>query len=493
MTWILLTVLILLLAFHYLRRHFQYWQSCAIPSDVPNWIFGNFGSALTSKSLCQLFADYYEKYKLQGPFVGFYCFSQPTIFVVDPELIRRILITDFSKFNNHMMYCNEKDDPLTGQLFNLTGDRWRTMRQKLTPNFTSGKIKAMIPIIRKPATEFVQVLEEEILKTNGILNIPDFMNRFTSDITGSCSFGLEINSLRQSECEFRNMCHKALGQHRYGLLGYFVRLCFPKLSHRLHIKETLPEVERFFIDLVKDTVAYRENNSVRRNDFMDMLIDLKNGADGLSLKEVAAQAFLFMLAGYESTSSTLTYALYELAQNQEVQEKARHEVMEVLRRHNGSLGYECLRELVYLEQIMQETLRLYPIGYVLTRQALEDYRIPDYPQHFIKKGMPIFIPAGAIHRDERYFPQPTIFNPDNFNMENLKSRNSILNLSFGQGPRNCIGLRFAKMQTLIGLSLLLRKFKFSICNLTPIPLVYKKRNFMNYPEKSIYLKVEKIE
>ncbi|XP_058979474.1 probable cytochrome P450 6a23, partial [Musca domestica] len=124
MVSIYFALIALLLIFHYLGRHFSYWQRRGIPCAPPNWILGNFGDAVSRKSLCQLFRDYYEKYKQKGgPFVGFYCFAQPTVMVMDPELIRRILITDFPKFNTHMMYCNERDDPLTGQLFNLTGDR----------------------------------------------------------------------------------------------------------------------------------------------------------------------------------------------------------------------------------------------------------------------------------------------------------------------------------------------------------------------------------
>ncbi|XP_058979546.1 probable cytochrome P450 6a21 [Musca domestica] len=247
--------------------------------------------------------------------------------------------------------------------------------------------------------------------------------------------------------------------------------------------------------LVQDTMEHREEHGVRRNDFMDMLMELKGSGEDptdLSFNQVAAQAFLFMLAGYESSASALTYALYELAQNQEVQQKAMHEIMEVLRRHNGGLDYEALKELGYLEQIMQETLRLYPLGYVLTRQALEDYRVAQHPKYFIKKGTPIFIPAGAIHRDDRYFNNANKFDPDNFSPEAVKLRDSILNLSFGQGPRSCIGLRFAKMVTLISLAMLLKDFKFSTCASTPIPLVFKARNFINYPEKKIVLKVEKI-
>lgn len=129
---------------------------------------------------------------------------------------------------------------------------------------------------------------------------------------------------------------------------------------------------------------------------------------------------------------------------------------------------------------------------VLNRKALEDYVVPDNPKYIIKEGMQVIIPAGAIHRDERYYPHPEAFNPDNFSVEKINERDPILFLPFGEGPRNCIGLRFGKMQTVIGLALLLINFKFSICKETQIPLTYCKKSFLVSSDKGIYLKVEKI-
>lgn len=118
--------------------------------------------------------------------------------------------------------------------------------------------------------------------------------------------------------------------------------------------------------------------------------------------------------------------------------------------------------------------------------------MPGHPKYIIKKGMTIFIPAGAIHRDECYFPDPEVFNPDNFSPDKVATRDSVLNLSFGDGPRNCIGMRFGKMQTLVGLALLLKNFQFSVCSQTSIPLKYDKKNFLVSAEGGIYLKVEKL-
>ncbi|XP_075168006.1 putative cytochrome P450 6a21 [Haematobia irritans] len=500
-TSILLTTIALLLiyAWNFLRKHYSYWRDLSIPCDPPHWMVGNLQGAVAEKPFLQIWQDYYNRYRNSGPFVGFYWFTKPGVFVLDPNLIKMILIKDFPKFTDRGLYCNEEDDPLSGTLFNLEGPKWRYMRNKISPTFTSSRMKAMFPLVLKEAHELIQVMGETCAN-DPLMEVRDFISRFTTDVIGSCAFGIETNSLRKPDTYFRNMCRRGLVEQR---LGVALRFSFPQLARFLHIKQTVGDVETYFMDIVEKTVRCREETKVeRRNDFIDTLIDLKNNKlmksetgeemTNLTFGQLAAQAFQFLLAGFETSSTTMAFALYELAQNMEVQQKAREEVNRVLQDHNQDFSYECMRDMIYVDQIMQETLRLYSSLSVLNRCALEDYVVPGHPKYIIKKGMPILIPVAAIHRDERYYPQPNVFNPDNFSPEMVKQRDSILYLPFGEGPRNCVGMRFGKMQVIIGLALMLKNFKFSTCDKTTIPMEFDKRNFLTSPAKGVYLKVEKI-
>lgn len=129
---------------------------------------------------------------------------------------------------------------------------------------------------------------------------------------------------------------------------------------------------------------------------------------------------------------------------------------------------------------------------MLNRQALEDYVVPGNPKYVIKKGMPVLIPISAIHHDEQYYANPNEFNPDNFSPEAAASRDSILYMPFGEGPRNCIGMRFGKMQATVGLAYLLKHFKFSTCPETQIPMKFDKKMMLVSPEKGVVLRVTKI-
>ncbi|XP_073813629.1 cytochrome P450 6a9-like [Musca autumnalis] len=486
-----------------IREHYNYWKRRNVAHDPPHWMLGNFKGLTENRSIAECVQTVYDKYKNTGPCFGFYWFTKPSAMVVDPQLIKQILIKDFAKFSDRGMFHNPEDDPLSGQLFNLDGPKWKNMRAQLSPAFTSGKMKLIFPLMEKLGQEVVRVFEENLTNTD-IIEVADIMARFTSDVIGSCAFGIETNSLKNPKSEFRTMGRRAMVEYRGGVLGVAFRLNFPQLARRWHLKETIPEVEKYFMGLIRDTVNYREENNIRCNDFMDMLIALKNNPltksengeelTKLSFGEIAAQAFLFLLAGYETSASSLAFILYELACHEDFQEKVRKEISEVLDKHKQQFSYECMKEMTYLEQVMNETLRIHSIAPFLNRVALEDFPVPNHPAEFIiKKGMPVIIPTAALQRDERYFSQPDVFNPENFSPANMAERDSVLHMPFGDGPRNCIGLRFGKMQIIVGLVLLLRNFKFSVCSETPVPMVYSKEGIILCPGKQgIPLKVEKI-
>ncbi|EDW05265.1 probable cytochrome P450 6a21 [Drosophila mojavensis] len=499
---LLLTAVIALLGYLYLRMHrnMQHWQNAGIPCEEPHILMGNLKGVQTERSFLDIWMQYYKKFKGTGPFAGFYWFQRPAAFILEPFLVKHILIKDFNKFTDRGFFSNPEDDPLSGQLFLLDGHKWRSMRNKLSSTFTSGKMKYMFPTVVKISHEFVEVFGDMADKSS-VIEVRELLARFTTDVIGSVAFGIECSSLKDPEAEFRVMGRSALSDQRHGALGIAILNSFPNFSRRMHLKMTPEHIEKFFMRIVRETVDFREKNNIRRNDFMDQLIDLKNnrllktetGEDtSLTIEEIAAQAFVFFAAGFETSSTTMGFVLYELAQNVDIQDRLREECKEVLAKHNGDLTYECIKDMQYLNQVISETLRLYTVLPVLNRECLEDFVVPGYPNYVIKKGMTIVIPSAAMHRDEKLYPEPNRFNPDNFEPEKVKNRDSVEWLPFGDGPRNCIGMRFGEMQARIGLAMLIQHFKFSVCDKTMIPIKYNKKTFLVGSESGIYLKVERV-
>ncbi|KAK9745080.1 Cytochrome P450 [Popillia japonica] len=127
------------------------------------------------------------------------------------------------------------------------------------------------------------------------------------------------------------------------------------------------------------------------------------GTEGLTLNEIAAQAFVFFLAGFETSSTTMTFCLHELAFNQEIQDKLRKEVNNAFKKTNGELTYDAIMGMKYMDMVLEETLRKYPPVPMLNRLCSSDYRIPD-TDIVLPKDTKVFISSLGIQRDEEYYP-----------------------------------------------------------------------------------------
>ena len=136
-------------------------------------------------------------------------------------------------------------------------------------------------------------------------------------------------------------------------------------------------------------------------------------------------------------------------------------------------------------------MRKYPPVANLNRRTKNDYHVPG-TKIVLEKGLSVIIPAYAIQRDPENYPEPEKFNPDRFEPEEVKKRDAMTWLPFGDGPRNCIGLRFGMMQARIGLVTLLNNFEFELGSKTTVPLTFEHNQFILSPVGGVYLKLKSI-
>ncbi|XP_055852793.1 probable cytochrome P450 6a20 [Episyrphus balteatus] len=485
-----LLIAVVSLGYYYFKQRLSYWKRRGIPHDEPNFPAGNLKEHPKLKHMRDITSENYHKYKGTGPFGGFFFFLSPAVILYDLDLIRDVLIKDFNNFTDRGMFHNEKDDPLTANLLGLDGAKWRQLRNKLSPTFTSGRMKFMFPTVVSVGEKLLQKFDQ-MAQEDSIIEMKDILARFTVDVIGTCAFGIDCNSLNDPNAEFRRMGANASTLKRHSKMVNGFIFSFPKLARQLRMRQIHDDIHEFFIRVVRETVEYRKKNSVERNDFLNLLIELKNDGAGLSIEEMAAQTFMFFLAGFETSSTTIGFTLFELALNQDIQNKLRDEINTCIEKNNGVFSYDAMISMTYMEKVVKETLRKYPLVTNLVRRAIEDYPTSN-PKYTIPKGTMVFIPADAIHHDPEIYPDPDRYDPERFDADEIQSRHPLTWLPFGDGPRHCIGLRFGKMQTYIGLVTLLRNYRFHYCDKTPNPLTFNKKHTLLCSEGGIYLRVERL-
>lgn len=341
------------------RREWIRWTSNLpfIPLEPP-YIYGN----ITREKHRSLQLDDFYRSHRNYSVIGLAMITEPAVLIIDLQLIKCVLIQDYDSFRDRGMFYTERD-PLSGILGTLVEPVHSKIRAQLSPAFTPIKIKEMFETIKTVGNELVNGLSE-IVTSEDQVEIRDLFSRFTTDVIGKVAIGIECRTLNEST-QLREMAQRAMKPHLKYPLNHFISMN-PEFCRFLSkffpiFRKHSEEVSDFFVNVIKQTIQYREENNIRRNDYLQLLIDA-----GLEINQIAAFAFDFLSAGYADSTSTLSYCLYELAlpKNRHIQTKAMKEIQTVLDRHDGQLTYAALHEMVYCKQIISGNLNCYLIGNV---------------------------------------------------------------------------------------------------------------------------------
>lgn len=189
----------------------------------------------------------------------------------------------------------------------------------------------------------------------------------------------------------------------------------------------------------------------------------------------------------------MSYCLHELAKNPDIQKKVQQEIDSVNKKFgDAGISYETLHEMKYLECCIDEALRKYPILPLLFRVCTEDYNVPD-TEMTIPKGVGVFLSVLGLHRDPDIYENPLEFKPERFlnSATGAENVNGTYYLPFGDGPRNCIGMRMGKLTSKLGLAIVLSKYsiEFEDANMMNEELQFDPKQFLLIPVKKFDLKL----
>lgn len=303
----LISLFTLVLYIHF-RRRYRFWSDLCVLYPEPTFPTGNVSDFLkTNIHFSYVIQKLYVKLKRLGAadYGGIYFFGNPVFLVLSPEFAKTVLVRDFHHFMDRGIYFNGEVDVLSANIFFLRGAKWKTLREKITPSFSSAKLKQMFSTI----LDVGQRLEDYLMpyaKMKTDIDMRDVLGRFMTDVIASCAFGLETDCLSDPKSPFREMGRKMINFSKSKALKLILASTFQKQARFLGVRWNDEDVSEFFMNVVRETIHYRKTSGLRRDDFMQLLIDmmkedennesnLNNGF--LTFEEIAAQAFVFFFAG----------------------------------------------------------------------------------------------------------------------------------------------------------------------------------------------------
>ncbi|XP_065365374.1 uncharacterized protein LOC135958399 [Calliphora vicina] len=502
-TWLVtVTLLVGVLGSLYVFLMWNYgkWRKRGIPEAKSYPVAGSFPSILTQKRhIIYDIDEIYRKYKNTDRFVGVYQSRSPQLLILDPELVHRIYVNDFKSFHDNEFsdFVDEKSDLImANNPFVLKGDKWKERRLEIVPGMTPSRIKNAYPVTLDVCKRLTQYIKEQSKKADKSgLNTHDFCLRYTSEVVTDCVLGIKAESLTDKPTPILNMIHKLFDQSIMFLIYQIVVGLLPSLKHFYKMTLFPKKSRKFFFNLLQQSIDMRrqQNDGGDRVDFLNYLIQLQD-KKGLSTNEMASHVMTFLTDGFITTASVIAHCLLGLARNQEAQEKLRQEIL-ANQDSEGILTFEKLSELPYLEACFHESLRLFPPLVFVTKLCTVPTELINKNGQILKlkENDIIMLSHYSLYHDSNNFEDPEEFKPERFLPKNggiKKYRDQGKFVGFGDGPRICLGMRFALTQGKAAIVELVRNFNIKSNSKTRSDNLLDKSEFISRLDGGVWLDFE---
>ncbi len=341
-------------------------------------------------------------------------------------------------------------------------ENWGKAHRILTPGFSAKSMKDYLP-------QMIEVAGEMVNKWRSVgdqpLMVADEMTRLTLDTISICGFDYRFHSFRKKELHpFLKAMGKALREagERISRPPFLNRLLLSDWRYQRSIRVMNQLVDQVIEERMKTTESGADAGRPPKNDFLSMMLNGTDRKTGTKLDplNIRYQILTFLIAGHETTSGLLSFIMYELLKNPEIRERARIEADEVLGGvAPNEIGLGHISRMKYIQQILNEGLRMYPTAPLFSVAPFEDQVLGG--KYFIEKDRPLAIAIGPLHRSTKYWgPNPDRFDPSHFDPEKESTRPAYAFRPFGNGQRSCIGRSFAMAEASLALGMILLNFDF---------------------------------
>jgi cytochrome P450 len=381
-------------------------------------------------------------------------------FVYDPRVIEEILVKKADAFRK------ERTSRLLSRvvgngLLLSEGETWRRQRRLVQPAFHHQQLQS-----------YAALMTGAIARAMGgwrggeVRDVHADMMGVTLDIVAQSLFGADVSAAAGDIGHIIGDLMEQFGRV-VGLTVRFLPPAWVPTPSNLRMRRTRRKLDALILGIIEARKREaRERSQETRDDLLSLLIHARDEAGGqMTDTQVRDEAVILFLAGHETTALALTYSLYLLATHPEQQARLAGELARVLGGRTPGLG--DLDKLAVTEEVVLESMRLYPPAWGIAREALKPVEIGGYA---FPKGAEFVMSTWAVHRDGRTFEDPTAFKPERWQGDLQRRLPRFAYFPFGGGPRVCIGNRFAMMEAKLVLASAVQRFRFEATPETEVRL-----------------------
>jgi len=337
------------------------------------------------------------------------------------------------------------------------GDLWKRQRRMIQPAFTQESVATFVKLITSTNLELLRRWQLAANKNESV-NVTRHVSSMALEVVLRLIFGED-----------------------YERVAFHFDFLSTETARNIEFAHSL----RALGQIILQTAEQRRQHPTKSNGILDMLMWARDPQSGKLMAEnqLIDEVLTLIVAGHETTASTLSWCWYLISQHPEVEEKLSNE-LNALPECVDLLEFSHLARFVYTRQILDETMRLFPAGWIVTRKALRDDRLGEY---FVPAGTEVYVALYFIHRHPDLWQQPDSFDPDRFRPEKSRDRHRLATIPFSAGPRNCIGALLARTEMQIHLMTIARQLRLRYVPSRPIELdagvnLRSKYDFIMYPE-----------
>ena len=362
--------------------------------------------------------------------------GREAVFINDAAAVRKLLVRQHGKYRKGPGF--ERVKMLLGNgLIVSDGATWRRSRTMIQPAFSRQNVHRLIGLITSCCAERVAEWES-IARNDGQINITQEMSEFALELILRTIFGPDYESSIMKE-----------GANPFSFLSR-------DSTRDLRVVMQLRELRQLLLGII---AARRDCDASDHYDFLSICLSATDkSGNKFSDEELLDELMTLIVAGYETSAGTLNWTWYLLARNPDSEQRLLEEAKERIPR-SSDVDVQTITDMTFAQQLLEESLRLYPPVWLFTRRADQDDSLTDFD---VQAGTDIYLSPYILHRTDEYWPDPNTFDPDRFGPDSSYRKGDRPYFPFSLGPRRCLGEYFSFIEMKIHLGLLVQKFRMNL-------------------------------